>query len=74
MRRLPGELPRRKFLRAMSRLGWTVERVRGSHHQLVHPDYPGVVTVAVHRTISRVAVRKTLRFAGIDEEAFLRVL
>ena len=25
--------------------GWELSRVRGSHHQFVHPTKPGVVTV-----------------------------
>jgi hypothetical protein len=29
--------------------GWTLERVKGSHHQFVHPTKPGAVTV-VHPT------------------------
>lgn len=74
MARLPGEISRAKFLRAMKRLGWTVERTKGSHHQLVHPGFSGVLTVAIHGSISRIAVRKTLKLAGIDEDEFLRAL
>ena len=74
MSRLPGEISRRAFLRAMERLGWHVERIAGSHHQLAHPEFPGVITVAIHATISRVAVLKTLKMAGIDPDDFQRTL
>lgn len=74
MSRLPGEISRRAFLRGMARLGWSVLRTRGSHHQLVHPRFPGVLTVAIHDTLSRHALKKVLKAAGIAEEEFLRAL
>ena len=74
MSRLPGELSRRTFLRAMARLGWSVLRIRGSHHQLVHPRFPGVLTVAIHDTLSRPALKKVLKAAGIDPDDFQQVL
>ena len=58
----------------MGRLGWYVLRIRGSHHQLVHDKFPGVLTVAIHDTLSRPALKKVLKAAGIDEEAFFNVL
>ncbi len=58
----------------MGRLGWSVARVTGSHHQFTHPDFPGVITVALHGTISRIAIKKALKMAGIDPEDFQRVL
>ena len=33
------------LLRELERDGWTIDRVRGSHHVLVHPSKPGHVTV-----------------------------
>lgn len=33
---------------ALTRGGWYVDNVRGSHHHLLHPDRPGKVTVPVH--------------------------
>jgi predicted RNA binding protein YcfA (HicA-like mRNA interferase family) len=35
----------REVLRRLKADGWTVTRVKGSHHQLIHPTKPGVVTV-----------------------------
>ena len=34
------------IIRRLKRDGWVLSRVRGSHHQFVHPDKAGVVTVA----------------------------
>ena len=55
-------------------LGWKLLRVSGSHHQLGHAQFPGVLTVAMHGTISRVAVKKTLKTAGIEEDELLEAL
>jgi predicted RNA binding protein YcfA (HicA-like mRNA interferase family) len=35
----------RDLLRALQADGWSVVRVRGSHHQLKHPVKPGLLTV-----------------------------
>jgi predicted RNA binding protein YcfA (HicA-like mRNA interferase family) len=35
----------REVLRLLEAAGWRVVAVRGSHHQLKHPDRPGRVTV-----------------------------
>ena len=34
------------LLRELERDGWAIDRVRGSHHVLVHPSKPGHVTVS----------------------------
>ena len=57
----------------MERMGWSVLRIRGSHHQLVHPRFPGVLTIAIHDTLSRPAMKKVLKAGGIEEEDFIRV-
>jgi len=73
MGRLPGEIDGRRFLRAMSRLGWVLESQRGSHRKLVHPQ-KGIIIVAFHGTIRRQIVHRILRDAGLDIEEFLREL
>ena len=35
----------KEVLRRLKADGWTVARVKGSHHHLAHPTKPGVVTV-----------------------------
>ncbi len=35
----------REILAALKADGWSVVRVKGSHHQLAHPRKPGIVTV-----------------------------
>ena len=36
----------RDLIRKLKADGWTLLRVRGSHHHFTHPTRPGVVTVA----------------------------
>ncbi|HEY5210665.1 MAG TPA: type II toxin-antitoxin system HicA family toxin [Stellaceae bacterium] len=34
-----------QIIRGIRAGGWILKRVRGSHHQFVHPTKPGLVTV-----------------------------
>lgn len=74
MARFPGEVDGRRFLRAMARFGWHVTTQRGSHRKLVHEGREDFLTVAFHTTLSGYVVRRILKQAGIDEDAFLREL
>jgi len=74
MSRLSGEIDGRRFLRAMARFGWTVRSQHGSHRKLAHPRRDDVIIVAFHDKLDRRIVRRLLRYAGIDEDAFLREL
>ncbi|MHB0871117.1 MAG: type II toxin-antitoxin system HicA family toxin [Chloroflexota bacterium] len=47
MTRLP-RITADELARALAKEGWHVERQKGSHVQLKHPDRPGCVTIAVH--------------------------
>jgi len=69
--KLPGDVRFSRFLKAMGRFGWTVARVKGSHHQLLHEGVANVITVyASHGTISRPLMKKILKDARIDEDDF----
>lgn len=67
---LPGELDGKRFLRAMARLGWSVISTRGSHRKLRRAEGGRTVVVAFHDSLSRNSVRRALREAGIEEDAF----
>ena len=34
-----------ELIRELVEAGWTLDRVRGSHHVFKHPDRPGIVVV-----------------------------
>lgn len=36
------------MLKLLKAHGWQVDRINGSHHQLIHPNHPATVTVPVH--------------------------
>jgi predicted RNA binding protein YcfA (HicA-like mRNA interferase family) len=40
-----GHMDSKTFIQRLEAEGWVLVRVRGSHHQFIHPDKPGRVTV-----------------------------
>jgi predicted RNA binding protein YcfA (HicA-like mRNA interferase family) len=63
-------------IRALERAGFFVERVKGSHHSLKHPDKPGLhVTVAFHKKeVPRGTLRSIIKQAGLTVEEFIDLL
>lgn len=75
---MSGKLPAltgAEIIRALEREGFTVVRVRGSHHFLRHPDGRATV-VASHsgETIGPGLMSKILRDCGLDRAQFRRLL
>jgi predicted RNA binding protein YcfA (HicA-like mRNA interferase family) len=67
----------RQVIHALSRAGFKVDRVVGSHHVLVHPhDSRRTVTVPVHgsRDLKKGTLRSTIRQAGLSVEQFIELL
>jgi len=74
--RLP-VLTGRQILQALSRAGFVVDRIVGSHHVLVYPgDARRAVTVPVHggRDLKRGTIRSIIRQAGFTVEEFVGLL
>jgi predicted RNA binding protein YcfA (HicA-like mRNA interferase family) len=56
----------RVVLKALEEDGWKLVRVRGSHHQFIHPSKPGRVTVPHPRQdLTTGTLRSIFRQAGI---------
>jgi predicted RNA binding protein YcfA (HicA-like mRNA interferase family) len=74
-RKLPA-LTAADVLRALRRAGFTVQRVKGSHHHLRHADRPKLrVVVPVHRGgLPPGTVNAILRQAGLSQEELLDLL
>ncbi|WP_329502684.1 type II toxin-antitoxin system HicA family toxin [Klebsiella aerogenes] len=34
-----------ELIKLLEKNGWTLERIKGSHHQFTHPDFSELVTV-----------------------------
>jgi predicted RNA binding protein YcfA (HicA-like mRNA interferase family) len=74
MTRLP-RVSGKQVVKALERAGFKVDRIRGSHFFLQHPD-GGVTTVPVHarETIGPGLLRSILRDIEMDLEAFVEFL
>jgi predicted RNA binding protein YcfA (HicA-like mRNA interferase family) len=63
----------RQLVRILERMGWHVDRVRGSHHIMRSPVYPRVtLSVPVHgrRALPIGTLSGILRDAAIGDEEF----
>ena len=71
MGRMAGILALR-MIKALARLGWTVERARGtSHHVLVKAGHPPItVPVKKGQPLKQGTARAILKQAGVSEEEF----
>jgi predicted RNA binding protein YcfA (HicA-like mRNA interferase family) len=60
----------RELLKRLKKDGWEMDRTRGSHRQLVHPDKPGTVTVSGHLIddVHPKTLKSVLRQAGLEED------
>jgi predicted RNA binding protein YcfA (HicA-like mRNA interferase family) len=75
MSRLPQVTPR-KLLAALQRGGFVIDRIKGSHHFLLHRDNPERRTVvALHSgDIPQGTLREILKQTGLSRENFLKLL
>ena len=69
-------VPGKDVLAALRRLGYDVVRVRGSHHDLRHPERGGLVTVPVHgtQTLKPKTLKTILAQAGLTEDELREAL
>ena len=58
---------------ALQRLGYKVDRIRGSHAWLVCPGR-SPVPVPKHRELGRGIIRKIIQMADISDEEFIKLL
>ena len=65
-------LPARRVIRALEKLGFQLQRQRGSHASYAHPD-GRMVTVPIHptRDVARGTLREIIRVAGVSVEEFM---
>ena len=71
----PQRVSGRRLVRILERFGWYVERVKGSHHIMRHPERRGItLSVPIHanRTLPVGTQLDILRDAGITVEEFNR--
>jgi len=72
--KLPSVKPK-ELIRVLESQGWQVDRVRGSHHVLVHEIERRAIVVPVHnRDLKTGTLTAILRNAGITREEFRELL
>ncbi len=72
--RLPAVKPQ-ELIRALERVGWQLDRIRGSHHVMVHVEQRRALTVPVHnRELKAGTLAAILRSAGITREELRQLL
>lgn len=62
-----------EFVRAMQKLGYSIDRIRGSHMVLHCPGRPPL-SVPRHRELDRGTLRGLIRDAGLSVEEFLGLI
>ncbi len=73
MTRLP-VVSGRDLVRALAKLGFVLDRQKGSHLILFRPDPPTTLSVPDHRELDRGTLRSLLRQAGISPDELSRLL
>ena len=74
MTRLP-TLSARKLIQALEKAGFVLQRQRGSHYQMKHPDKNLRTTVPVHGDdVKRGLLKLILKQAGLTEDEFQKLL
>jgi predicted RNA binding protein YcfA (HicA-like mRNA interferase family) len=72
--KLPAIKPK-QLIRALERKGWRLDRVRGSHYIMAHPDEDRMVPVPYHnRDIKTGTLSGILSSAGISREEIRKLL
>lgn len=63
-------------VRAFERAGFVLDRVRGSHHVLKHPEKRARLSIPVHqgRTIGAGLLASQIKAAGLSVEEFIALL
>ncbi len=73
MNRLP-VISGRDFVRALAKLGFVLDRQKGSHLILFRADPPTTLSVPDHRELDRGTLRSLLRQAGISPAEISQLL
>lgn len=72
--KLPAITPKR-LIKVLEQKGWQLDRVRGSHHIMVHPGLRRALPVPVHnRDLKSGTLAAILRNAGITREELRELL
>lgn len=72
--KLPAVKPK-QLVRALERAGWHLDRVRGSHYLMAHPDRDQMVSIPYHnRDMKAGLLSGILSSAGISRDELRKLL
>ena len=63
-----------QLVKALGKVGFQIDRRKGSHIMLYRADPPTTLSVPDHRELDRGTLRSLLRQAGVSPEDFVRML
>lgn len=72
--RLPRGISGDQTIKALARRGWRVQRTKGSHVALEHPDYAPTIVVPRHKELRPGTLNQILKTAEISREQFRKLL
>jgi predicted RNA binding protein YcfA (HicA-like mRNA interferase family) len=60
----------KQLVRVLKGWGWTLQRIKGSHHHFVHPTRSNPVVVPVHgnKTLKPKTQRSIMKAAGLTDD------
>jgi predicted RNA binding protein YcfA (HicA-like mRNA interferase family) len=64
----------RECIRALQKIGFEIDRQRGSHITLIRTDPPGRVTIPNHKEVKPGMLRRIIRDAGLTVAEFTALL
>lgn len=71
----PPAIKPKQLIRALERAGWQLDRIRGSHYIMAHPDRNQVVPVPFHnRDIKSGTLSGILSSAGMSRDELRKLL
>jgi predicted RNA binding protein YcfA (HicA-like mRNA interferase family) len=76
---MPNKVPRIsgiEAIKAFGKAGYEVDRIRGSHHILRHPEKPEALSIPVHSgsTVGVGLLGRQIKLAGLTVEEFVALL
>lgn len=63
-----------QLVKVLGKVGFQIDRRKGSHMMLYRADPPTTLSVPDHRELDRGTLRSLLRQAGVSPEDFVRLL
>jgi len=72
--RLPRGVSGDQAIKVLERTGWRVQRTKGSHFAMEHPNYEPTIVVPRHKELRPGTLNQILKTAEISRDEFRRLL